>query len=118
MLLKSDFLKLILFAFFFSVAPSLANANSESICTTRPNEKVQQIYIFDGKPEELAYLAPDDNQTNSNIYTLNYIYDAGRFVTIRCKYDSNFIYDVEMKDKVNQCKFSKNKSDSYILICK
>jgi hypothetical protein len=113
-----DFLKLFLLINVFSSVFNLASANSEGVCPTRRNEKVQQIDIFDGKPVELAYLAPDDEQTSPNTYTLNHIYEEGRSVTIRCKYDSGFVYDVELKNKVNQCKFFRNKSGNPRLICK
>ena len=118
MLLKIDFLKLFLLLVIFCGAINLASANAKGECPTRRNEKLQQIYIFDGKPEELAYLAPDDDQTSPNTYTLNHIYEEGRIVTIRCKYASGFVYDVELNNKVRQCKFSRNKSGAPVLICK
>lgn len=118
MLSRTDFLTLFLLLNVFNGAMNLANANSEGVCPARPDDKIQQIDIFDGKPEELAYLAPDDDKTASNIYTLNYIYDQGRIVTVRCKYHSGFAVDVELKDKVTQCKFSSYKSGSSALVCK
>lgn len=118
MLLKADFLKLFLLINVFSCAFNLASANAKGVCPIRLNEKVQQIDIFDGKPVELAYLAPDDDQTAPNTYSLSYIYEQGRIVTIRCKYDSGSVYDIELKNKVNQCKFFRNKSGNPTLICK
>lgn len=93
-----------------------AHGNADEICPKRQNEKLQQIYIFDGKPEELFSLAPDD-ETN-DIYTLGGIYKEGRTVTIRCQYDTGFIVDVELKNEVHQCKYSENKSGVPKLICK
>ena len=119
MLLNNGFIKLFLLINIFSCIFNLASANDvKGVCPTRGNEKIQQIDIFDGKPEELAYLAPDDDQTSPDTYTLNYIYEKGQIVTIRCKYDSGFVYDVELKNKVSQCKFSRNKSGNSSLICK
>ena len=116
MLLNNRFLKLFVLinvsACFFNLT------NAKSVCAKRANEKIQQIDIFDGDPLELAYLAPDDDQTAPNTYTLNYIYEKGQIVTIRCKYDSGFVYDVELKNKVSQCKFYRNKSGNPALICK
>ena len=118
MLSKTDFLRVFLLINVFGSTMNLASANSEGVCPARPDGKIQQIDIFDGKPEELAYLAPDDDKTASNIYTLSYIYDQGRIVTVRCKYHSGFAVDVELKDKVNQCKFSSYKSGNSALVCK
>lgn len=117
MLSKSDVLKLLLVNV-LSGAINVANANPASVCPARLNDTIQQIDIFDGKPEELAFLAPDDDQALPSIYTLNYIYDAGRTVTVRCKYTSSFVADVELKSKVNQCTFSSYKSGNSALICK
>jgi len=93
-----------------------ANGNSDGVCSKRQNEKLQQIYIFDGKPEELVSLAPDD-ETN-DIYTLGAIYKEGRTVTIRCQYDTGFMLDVELKKVVHTCKGSENKSRVPKLVCK
>jgi hypothetical protein len=118
MLSKIDFLTLFLLVSIISSAINLANANSKSVCPTRNHDNIHQIDIFDGKPEELAYLAPDDEQTAPNTYTLGYIYEKGRRVTIRCKYNSGFVFDVELKNKVNECKLSSYKSGEYALVCK
>jgi len=93
-----------------------AHDNADGVCPKRPNEKLQQIYIFDGKPEELASLAPDD-ETN-DIYTLGAIYKEGRTVTIRCQYDTGFKLDVELKNEVHTCKGSENKSGVPKLVCR
>lgn len=84
-----------------------AHGDADGICPKRPKEKLQQIYIFDGKPEELAYLASDD-ETNE-INSLDAIYKEGRTVTIRCQYDTGFILDVELKKEVHKCRYSEDK---------
>jgi hypothetical protein len=93
-----------------------AHGNADGVCPKRQNEKLQQIYIFDGKPDELISLAPDDE--TSEIYTLGAIYKEGRTVTIRCQYNTGFILDVELKNEVHKCKYSENKSGVPKLICK
>jgi hypothetical protein len=95
---------------------SFAGGNKDGVCPKRQNEKLQQIFIFDGKPEQLVYLAPDDERNNT--YTLAAIYKGGRSVTVRCEYDHGFIYDVELKKKVNKCKYSENRSGVPKLTCK
>jgi hypothetical protein len=93
-----------------------AHDNAEGVCPKYPNAKLQQIYIFDGKPEELVSLASD--YPESDIYTLSAIYKEGRTVTIRCEYDTGFILDVELKKKVEMCKGSENKAGVPKLVCK
>lgn len=93
-----------------------AHDNADGVCPKHQNAKLQQIYIFDGKPEELVYLAPDDEL--NEIYTLGAIYKEGRTVTVRCQYDTGFILDVELKKVVHKCQSSENKSGVPKLICK
>jgi hypothetical protein len=118
MLSKTEFMKYLLLILILGSAIYFARANAENVCHTRPGDNIQQIDIFDGKPEELAYLAPDDEKAAPNIYTLGYIYDQGRVVTIRCKYNSGFVADVELKGRVTQCKSLSNKSGDMSLACK
>jgi hypothetical protein len=93
-----------------------AHGNSEGVCPKRQHERLQQIFIFDGKPEEMAYLAPDDD--TGGTYTLAAIYKEGRTVTVRCQYDKGAVYDVELKRAVNKCKYSESRSGVPKLICK
>ena len=113
---KLDLKILLLFGILAS-GNGFAHGNADGVCPPKHrNAKLQQIYIFDGKPEELVSLAPDD-ETN-DIYTLGAIYKEGRTVTIRCQYDTGFIFDVELKKEVHTCKGSENKSGVPKLVCK
>ena len=107
---------------FFLLAATLGFAclsvGAKGVCPTRNHEKVQQIDIFDGNPEELAYLAPDDDEKAPNTYTLKHIYEKGRTVTIRCTYDSGFVFELALKKKVNRCNFSRSKTGTPALVCK
>ena len=94
-----------------------AQASALDVCPARPNDAIQQIYLFDGRPEELAFLAPDGAATASNVYTLRSIYDNGGFVTVRCAYKSGSIVDVELKCKTNKCTFRKQKAGYGNLRC-
>lgn len=96
---------------------NFAGADSVISCPIRLNDSIQQIDIFDGKPEEMAYLAPDDDKSTPSIYSLRYIYDQGRTVTIRCKYNSGSIFDRELKDKVNKCTFMGYNTRNSEFIC-
>lgn len=116
MLSRCDFIKIFLCINLTGCAINTVSADSETVCPDRKNKKVEQIYIYDGKPEDMAYLAPDDEK--SNTYTVSDIYEQGRIVTIRCRYEGGFVYDVELKTKVNKCKYSENKLGNQSLICK
>lgn len=93
-------------------------ADAKGVCPARANEKVKQIDLFDGKPEEQAFLAPDDDEKAPNTYSLKGIYEQGRIVTIRCTYDSGFVFELPMKDKVDHCNFSRSKAGAPNLVCK
>jgi hypothetical protein len=102
----------------FACAPSVVYAGSTEVCPVRKHAKVVQIYIFDGKPEEQVFLAPDDDEKSPNTYTLAKIHQAGRTVTVRCEYSRGPVYDTELKKKVKRCQSSESKSGSYSLVCR
>lgn len=93
-------------------------SGAKGVCPDRVHEKVRQISIFDGNPDELAYLAPDDDEKASNTYSLGYIYEKGNIVTIRCTYGSGFVFNISMRNKINRCKYSLSKAGTPILVCK
>ncbi|TWB41948.1 hypothetical protein FBZ90_107327 [Nitrospirillum pindoramense] len=63
------------------------------------------------------FLAPDDDRTGRNTYTVSGIYQDGRFVTVRCNYASAFSVDVELKEKISKCLFSENTPMGEMLRC-
>lgn len=95
-----------------------AGAGTTDVCPARHGDGVQQIYLFDGKPEGEVYLAPDDDARRSNLYTLKPIYDSGRQVTIRCKYRSGHVTDVTLAERVDVCRFRRDKRGGSHLFCK
>lgn len=114
MLSKLD-LKIFLLIGILAIGNGLAYENADGVCPKRKNEKIQQISIFDGKPEELVYLAPDDDTNDT--YTLADIYKEGRSATVRCAYENGLILDVELKNPVHKCKYSENMSGIPELNC-
>lgn len=100
------------------VAFNPAFAKPRGVCPEIKHDKVRQIYIFDGQPSELAYLAPDDSETAPDTYTLSKIYDEGRSVTIRCEYESATVRDIELKNRVRTCRSSESKTGEPRLTCK
>lgn len=81
------------------------------------HDKLSLIHIFDGRPSEEVNLASDDDELTPDLYTLGHIYDAGRTVTIRCEYKSGAVRDIELKQKVNACRFSMSKNGKRRLNC-
>lgn len=96
-----------------------ACAKPASVCPKRSHAHVQQIDVFDGKPEDQAFLAPDDPDRAPDIYTLAEIYDQGRTVTVRCHYDNGPAQDVELKTRTQTCRFiPESKRRSMDLVCR
>ena len=93
-------------------------AQDFTVCPARLQDAVKQIYVFDGTPEEVIYLAPDDNTTASSLYSVSSIYDRGRFVTVRCKYKGGSIIDVQLKSRTIRCVFRQDKDNYGNLRCR
>lgn len=105
----------------FAIVASLmgaAQAQDFVVCPSRSHDVVGQIYLFDGPPEELVYLAPDDSSGASNYYSIGSIYDSGRFVTVRCKYKGGAIVDVQLKSRAKSCTFQDEKEGYGNLRCR
>jgi hypothetical protein len=98
--------------------PSPADGGSQGVCPGRSGHKLQHIDIFDGKPEELAYLAPDDDRHSPNTYTVQPIYGRGGILTVRCSYEGGLVLDIELKKPVDKCTFSQNAQGEPSLVCK
>jgi hypothetical protein len=78
---------------------------SDSVCAVHEGAPVTQIDIFDGDPADLASLAPDDDQTAPNTYSVKNVYAQGRQVTVRCHYGKTS-EDVVLKTPVSHCQYS------------
>ena len=67
--------------------------------------------------DQLATLVPDQARRSSGFWRLGYIYDAGRFVTIRCKYADRVVSDVKLAARVQQCAYKIDAHKSLTLNC-
>jgi hypothetical protein len=76
------------------------------------------VDVFDGTPEERATLVPDRAKERSGYWQLGYVYDAGRFVTIRCKYADGKTEDVKLEKKVKRCDYKIDSKKSLKVFCK
>lgn len=100
----------------FLLPAAHAKSTEIKVCPAHGHNKVKQIDIFDGDPKDLAYLAPDDDI--SNTYTVSSIYEDGRFVTVRCTYKNGKVVEVPLTSKVDKCVFSRSIQGASSLICK
>lgn len=111
--------KALVVALFFSFAgyDSIAAAAAEA-CPHRPGQPLRFVDVFDGAPEELATLIPDKAGARSGYWELAAIYDAGRFVTIRCKYKDGRTSEVKLSRKVARCSYQIDVRKTLTVRCK
>jgi hypothetical protein len=93
-------------------------AVSAEVCPSRSGQPLRFVDVFDGTPEELATLVPDKALARSGYWELGYVYDSGRFVTIRCKYRDGKASDVKLARKVARCDYRINARKTLALRCK
>ncbi|MDV0440711.1 STY0301 family protein [Xanthomonas sacchari] len=89
-----------------------------SVCPIRQNQPLRSIDAFDGEPQDLATLEPDVAKERDGHWALGYIYDEGRFVTMRCKYADKQTQDVKLANRVEQCSYSINARNVLRVTCK
>jgi hypothetical protein len=93
-------------------------AIAAEVCPTRNGHPLRFVDVFDGLPEEQANLIADAAGERSGYWQLNYIYDAGRFVTVRCKYVDGQTLDVKLSTKVYKCGYKVDSKKTLKLYCK
>lgn len=96
-----------------SMVPAMAN----NVCAVRNDHPLQYVDVFDGAPEELASLVPDKAEDTYGYWSLGYIYEAGRFVTIRCKYEDGLVTDVKLTTKTSRCEYRSDSHKTLSLSC-
>lgn len=89
-----------------------------SACPVRQNQPLRYVDVFDGEPSDLATLEPDVAKERYGHWVLGYVYDAGRFATIRCKYADKETHDVKLTKRVEQCSYSINAKNVLRVTCK
>jgi hypothetical protein len=87
------------------------------VCPLRAERPLRFVDVFDGAPEELATLIPDEAGDRSGHWELGYVYDAGRFVTIRCKYSDGATLDRKLASRVRRCDFEIDGAGTLSLRC-
>lgn len=97
-----------------SPAPGVA----AEVCPAQKSQPLRFVDVFDGPVEDLATLVPDKAQERSGYWRLGYVYDATRFVTIRCKYADGKVLDVKLAHRVDRCDYQIDTAKTLVLHCK
>ncbi|AGK47216.1 putative lipoprotein [Burkholderia thailandensis MSMB121] len=91
---------------------------SAEVCPVRAQSPLQYVDVFDGAPSDLATLIPDDAGERKGHWALGYVYDAGRYVTVRCKYADGQTKDVRLAGRVNRCDYRIDDKKTLKVMCK
>jgi hypothetical protein len=95
---------------------TLETALAAEPCVPRDGT-LRYVDVFDGRPEELAHLVPDKANKSSGYWRLGYVYDAGRAVTIRCKYADGQASDIELTNRVSRCDYRIDNKQTLKISC-
>src|SRR5262245_2893377 len=93
-------------------------AQTTQVCPVRPDAALRFVDVFDGDPASLATLIPDEAKEESGRWNLGYVYDAGRFVTIRCKYSDDRTQDIKLSSRVSACDYAIDAQKTLTVSCK
>ncbi len=96
------------------IHPALAT----EACPLRAGQPLRFVDVFDGPAEQLATLVPDRAGKRSGYWRLDYVYDAGRLVVIRCKYADKSTLDVTLSNRVHRCDYKIDAKKTLRVSCK
>ena len=99
-------------------ASMLQPAFSAEACPRRAASFPISVTVFDGTPEELASLVPEESGTRSGYWILGYVYDQSRSVTVLCKYADGYVERVNLTQRVSKCNYQINKKNQFSVQCK
>lgn len=86
-------------------------------CPDQAGGVLRYVDVFDGSAEELATLVPDSPGEKAGYWQLGYVYDAGRFVTLRCKYSDGKQLDIKVSKKIEKCSYRINDERLLAVAC-
>ena len=98
-------------------ACSASPIHAADVCPAQDKSALRSVDVFDGSPEEMATLVPDEAHERSGYWQLGYVYDAGRFVSIRCKYADGSTVDQKLAHKVGRCDYKIDARKTLSLRC-
>jgi len=88
------------------------------VCPVRAGQPLRFVDVFDGPTADMATLVPDKGDARSGFWSLGYVYDANRFVVIRCKYADKKTEDVKLTKRVERCDYALDSSKTLTISCK
>lgn len=85
---------------------SLPAAMAADFTTTCPASGVNlsSVEVLDGPREDNAFLMGEDRGDEGR-FNLAYIYDAGRFVSVRCLYSDGKAVDLTIRNRISECRY-------------
>ncbi len=87
-------------------------------CPVRLRQPLRYVDVFDGPSEDLATLVPDKAGERGGYWLLDYVYDAGRFVVIHCKYADNQVLEVKLPNRVRRCDYKIDARKTLKMYCR
>lgn len=93
-------------------------AATGEVCPVRSGHPLKYGGPFDGTPEEKASLIPDKAGKRFGYWELEYVYDAGRFVTFRCEYPDGKVVDVRLEQRIKRCEYTVSQKKVLKIVCK
>ena len=90
---------------------------SPNVCPHRGGA-LRYVNVFDGPPEQLATLVPDVSGEQAGHWKVGYVYDAGRILTVRCKYAGGKQVDVPLPRRVERCNYTADRAQSLKVACR
>ena len=92
-------------------------AGPAEVCAPRAGQPLRFVDVFDGTVADQAKLVPDVAGEHNGQWQLGYVYDAGRFVTVRCKYADGQAVDVKLAARVQACRYRLEADRTLELLC-
>ena len=87
-------------------ASTSASASAETIfCPKLAGTHERYVQVFDGSPQEQVALMADRGDDHQGYWKLDYVYDAGRVVTVQCVYANHETRDITLTKRVNVCRY-------------
>lgn len=85
--------------------------SSEAVSSSRfkpacpnSNARLINVEVLDGPREEKALLRGEESR-NEDRFDLRYVYDAGRYVSVRCLYSDGKTVDLIFRDRIDECRY-------------
>jgi hypothetical protein len=101
-------------------ASSAHSAAALEPCPARHGNPLVGLQVYDGTAAEMASLVPDNEEGSGPdwYWTLGYVYDSGRFVTVSCGYADKTSTDVVIEKRVRTCTATQKHKGPLSLSCK